>query len=243
MREVLLLRLEAPLMSFGGPAVDNHRFTMLFPGRALLTGILANALGYCHGEFARLDALQRRVRYAVRRDREGTPLVDYQTVGLGEAHVPNAGWTTWGRIEVRGGANAQETHIRYRHYLADAVYTVALALTPADEAPTLDEVEHALHEPARPLYIGRKCCIPTSRLLLGRSAATTLALAVQRAAVLKCRRRDSNLLAWWPDTDSEPPGQQILAVTDDLDWANQIHVGRRFMRQDTWKIEQVGHER
>lgn len=243
MTEVLLLRLEAPLMSFGGPAVDNHRFTMLFPGRALLTGLLANALGLGHQEFDRLDALQHRIRYAVRRDREGTPLVDYQTVGLGEAHVPNAGWTTWGRIESRGGANAQETHIRYRHYLADAVYTVALTLTPEAEEPTLDALEHALRAPARPLYIGRKCCIPTSSLLLGRSAATTLAQAVQRADLPKRLGRDSDLLAWWPHDEIEPPGKQILAVTDDLDWANQIHVGRRFMRQDTWKFEEVGHER
>ena len=232
MTEVILLRLNAPLMSFGGPAIDNHRFTLPFPGRALLTGILANALGYCHGEFAKLDALQRRIRYAVRRDREGVALLDYQTVALGEDHVDSTGWTTRGRIEGRVGGSAKQTHIRYCHYLANAVYTVALALRSEAEGPSLDAIEAALREPARPLFIGRKCCVPATPLLLGRSSAETMAGAVMDARNIG-EGTSHNLLAWWPDEVNEPPGQ-IVPVTDDRDWANQIYVGRRFMRQNVF---------
>ncbi len=43
--EFLLLRLEAPLMAFGGPMVDYIGRTRSFPGQAQITGLLGNALG------------------------------------------------------------------------------------------------------------------------------------------------------------------------------------------------------
>jgi CRISPR-associated Cas5-like protein len=42
---ILLLRLEAPLMSFGGVAIDYRGVTRTFPGCAMLTGLITNALG------------------------------------------------------------------------------------------------------------------------------------------------------------------------------------------------------
>ena len=42
---ILLLRLEAPLMSFGSVLVDKRGPTDRHPGTALITGLLANALG------------------------------------------------------------------------------------------------------------------------------------------------------------------------------------------------------
>ena len=40
----LVLRFDAPLMSFGGVMVDQHGVIDRFPGTAMLTGLLANAL-------------------------------------------------------------------------------------------------------------------------------------------------------------------------------------------------------
>jgi len=53
--KALILRLDAPLMSFGGVMIDQHGFIERFPGTSLLTGLVANALGWGHGDYERLE--------------------------------------------------------------------------------------------------------------------------------------------------------------------------------------------
>ena len=45
MVDALLLRLDAPLMSFGAPMVDSNGVIQEFPALSMLTGLLGNALG------------------------------------------------------------------------------------------------------------------------------------------------------------------------------------------------------
>jgi CRISPR system Cascade subunit CasD len=251
MIDVLLLRLEAPLMSFGDVAIDSRGPTRMFPTRSMLTGLCANALGHEHHEAARTSALQARLRFASRRDRAGETLRDFHTVDLGQrdargvAWMADAGWTTRGAREQRGGGNAGEgTHIRERFYLADAIYTVALTLTPADGVPSLAELAAALDEPARPLFLGRKPCLPSSRLLVGRASATTLLAALAAAPLAKrATVNDGRALAEWPDDDLEvtvaasaAPESRRLSLTDERDWVNQVHVGRRFVREGMLRL-------
>ena len=226
---VLLLRLDAPLIAFGGVVVDAKNITDEMPSRSMLTGLLGNALGYDHRDVVQLGALQSRLRVAARRDREGELLVDFQTVDLGQDFLTQ-GWTTWGRVEGReGGSAASGTHIRYRHYLADSIYTVALALSD-EQSPTLDELAAALDEPARPLFIGRKACLPSTPLLMGIVKGTSL-LDVLRDAPLASRGRRSasaRCLVRVPRGTALPSGVEPSerAVTEDRDWPNQIHTGR-----------------
>ena len=42
----LVLRLEAPLLAFGGVAIDQVGVTRDYPAASMLTGLLASALGY-----------------------------------------------------------------------------------------------------------------------------------------------------------------------------------------------------
>src|SRR5881397_2751374 len=95
MTEALLLRFDAPLLCFGGVVVDNLGVTWRMPGRAMLTGLVGNALGYRHFEAEKLDALQRRIRFAARCDRAGREIVDFQTVDLSQAFLFE-GWTARG---------------------------------------------------------------------------------------------------------------------------------------------------
>jgi CRISPR system Cascade subunit CasD len=96
----LLLRLEAPLMSFGTTAVDHRRPVQAWPAVSMLTGLLANALGWQRSDAQALDALQARIRWAARIDRAGVALSDFQTAQLSKA---DKGWTTRGVVEGRGG--------------------------------------------------------------------------------------------------------------------------------------------
>jgi CRISPR system Cascade subunit CasD len=236
--DILLLRLDAPLMSFGGVRVDHHNRTDPLPYRAMLTGLIANALGFTRRQEDALAALQARVRYAARRDRKGAVIVDYQTVDF-DPEGPMAshlGWTTWGEIEERKGGDASEgTHIRYRHYLADAIVTVVMTLDPADAEPTLGEVSRALRSPARPLFLGRKCCVPSRPVWLGETSAASLREALEKTPRVeplrsgdRARCDAGRLQAIWPAVDGAGEDEaRIWPRVEDRDFANAIHVGRR----------------
>lgn len=238
---ILLLRFEAPLMSFGAPIVDNRGEIQPYPALSMMTGLLGNALGFDHAESERLERLQRRLRYAVRQDREGERIQDYQTVDLSKPYMnDDRAWTTRGTLEKRkGGSASSGTHIRLRDYWADAAYTVALTLDPVDSSPTLNDVATALKYPTRPLFIGRKTCLPAKPIFLNETEAPRLidALSDPNEAPLASRSDIRSLRAWWPvrpdadEPDENDPVQEEMRepVTDQRDWKNQIHAGQRWI--------------
>lgn len=229
-----MLRLDAPLMSFGGVMVDQINPVDRFPGCSLLTGLLANALGWDHRDVVAIEQLQTRLRHASRWDAEPERLVDYHTVDLGQDLMQGTGWTTRGRREDRGGGEATSgTHQRYRHYWANGCATVALTLADVDvpnngspgNLPDLAMLEAALRHPARPLFIGRKTCLPAAPLLLGRRSAAGIraALAAEPLAVVAPRRPPTRVSACWPA--DEAPGAQEIVLDDLRDWRNNLHRG------------------
>lgn len=227
------MRFDAPLMSFGDVIVDHHNVTDRFPRLSLLTGLFANALGYAHGDAEALEALQARIEFAARWDVAPTALIDYHTVDLGQPKMALEGWTTRGKPEGRAGGNAATgTHQRYRHYWANGVMTVAVTLLGA-EPPTVETLAAALREPARPLFLGRKTCLPAAPLLRG-MMETIDVLAALRATSPEPPSgyaADTALSACWPvHLGLELPGR-VVAVYDRRDWRNQIHTGRRLRRE------------
>jgi len=231
MIEALVLRFDAPLMSFGGIVVDNIGVTDAFPGRSMITGLLASALGYRHGDTVSLEDLQGRIVYAARCDRPGREMVDYQTADLSPAYL-RAGWTTRGYSEGReGGSASSGTTIRYRHYLADALFTVAIALSPAEGSPNLDAIASALEQPARPLFLGRKSCLPAAPIFVGARKGASLWQVLKSEPQVENRSQPPPWSATWPaDEEEDVPGSRLVSVFDTRDWANQVHTGRRWVR-------------
>lgn len=231
---IVVLRLDAPVVSFGAPAIDQNGVVQTFPALSMLTGLIGNALGLDHRDVDKLERLQERVRYAARIDRRGEALVDYQTVDLGtEWMLPErAGWTTRGFVARRTGASGDAIHQRYRHYRMDSLHTVALTLVGSD-APSPHEVAEALRTPARPLFIGRKCCLPAVPMLVDVVDGTSLVDVL--ASLPRTKRGDAGLLPafWWDGDDATAVagGSRVVPVTDERDWRNRVHVGRRFMRE------------
>lgn len=212
-------------MSFGGVAVDNRGVEMLFPAASMITGLLGNALGYRREQADRLQRLQGRLRYAVRMDRDGHTLRDFQTAELG---ADDKGWTTRGVPEGRAGGPGSyqgNKHLRYRDYGADRSVLIALTLEPATQQPTLDELAAALDQPARPLFVGRKNCLPATPLFAGLVYAdsATMALATQelppdvpRVRVFESCRSDVDMIG---AGEHRVSGLRI--------WANQLHGGEQ----------------
>lgn len=223
--DCLILRFDAPLMSFGDVTVDQYNRTGQFPSKSMLVGLLGNALGWDHADTIRLQALQDRLRFAARWDAEPEQLTDYQTVDLGQDSLLDTGWTTRGRREDRkGGAASAGTHQRWRDYWANGVATLAVALD-GDGDPTLDEIEAALRRPARPLFFGRKPCLPAAPVLIARCSARGVKAALEAAplADVAPRRRPERVAATWPSDEGEAPG--LEERFDRRDWRHNIHFG------------------
>lgn len=231
--DLLLLRFDAPLMSFGGVMVDQHGPTDRFPGVSMLAGLLGNALGWRHGNADALESLQARIEFAARWDLAPEPLLDYHTVDLGQAKMRGSGWTTHGIPEHRDGAAAAfGTHQRYRHYWANGVMTLALTLL-GEGLPTIRSLAIALQTPARPLFLGRKTCLPAAPLLLGQIDAPDVLTALRQVPRAQRPRRSAppGMEACWPAyLDGAGPSQEV-AIHDRRDWHNQIHAGQRRRRE------------
>jgi CRISPR system Cascade subunit CasD len=139
----LLLRLAAPLQSWGSSSRFKRLATEREPTKSGVIGLLAAALGRERGaELEDLCAL----RFGVRSDQPGELLQDFHT-----AH----------------SLDGKQAFISYRHYLCDAVFVVGLE---SDDEALLDSVQAALERPRFPLYLGRRACPPAGRIFLRREA-------------------------------------------------------------------------
>ena len=228
----LLLRLEAPLMSFGTTAVDHRRPVQAWPAVSMLTGLLANALGWQRSDVQALEALQARIRWAARIDRAGTALSDFQTAQLSK---DDKGWTTRGVVEERAGGDDsyKSPHLRNRDYRADASVLVALRLEPAQLSPTLHDLAAALDRPVRPLFLGRKGCPPATRIGQGVVLADDAVVAVREAPALDDGVRPERASVFFNEGAAPAPGAaqggvfRLHDTSDERRFALDVHAGRQ----------------
>lgn len=234
MAQHLLMRLRAPLIAFGGETIDNHGVIRDFPALSMVTGLLANAMGWDRGDDARHNRLQERLVMGARLDSDSSRVLDYQTALL---YMGDAGWTTHGKKEGREPSPSYKslpdgekglTLQRYRHYHADMNVLVALRLKPADEFPTLSDLSAALDKPARPLFVGRKNCLPSERLMAGWQEATNILEALKAVPFSDNHVR---LRLQWPDGEGVLPGDRILDLCDERNWSSGVHGGWRPVRE------------
>lgn len=220
--KILLMRLESPLMAFGGVAVDAKGVTDDLPSASLVAGTLGNSLGFCRTDTAALQALQDRLRFVVRIDRPGTRMTDYQTADLKKS---DKSWTTRGSAEGREGSPGAYAgqHQRYRDYHADAAVTLALTLVPAEYSPTLEELARALDYPARPLFIGRKPCLPSARLLLGVVEEDDLIEALRKTPIADDADTEAPIRMFRPANPDDQEG--VRTVHGLRNWRSNVHQG------------------
>lgn len=226
-RRWLRLDIAAPLMAFGAVAVDQVGPTWRFPGRSMLTGLVANALGLDWRERAAHQRLQDRIISAAALIRGGEILTDTQNAQLRKT---DRGWTTRGRAEGREGASYGAPHRRRRDFLADAEILAVLTLEPADVEPTLEAVREALLRPARPLFLGRKPCLPTRPLVAGTDADFVEAPSAHAALIACAGTAHARAHAWWPDGEG-PVGSRAHEIADLRNWDSGLHGGSRTVRE------------
>ncbi len=237
----LLLRLHAPLIAFGGETIDNFGVIRDFPALSMITGLLANALGWRREDCELHDRLQERLLLGARLNTPIQRLREYQTAQLFEK---DQGWTTHGEPEGRAPSPSYSmqadgrkslTWQRYRDYHADLDVLVALRLSPPEEFPTLDNLADALDHPARPLFIGRKSCLPSKRLFAGWIEADNVLQALQLAPVPEIDRVQSFRMQW-PDGEGRIDGDKdrLIDLCDERNWTSGVHGGWRPVREGSF---------
>ena len=130
---VLLMRLAAPMQSWGARSRFTRRETEAWPTKSGVIGIIAAALGIGRDEsLERFDGL----RFGVRVDQPGTVMSDYQTARTDDGDM---------------------LPLSRRYYLQDAVFLAGLESTNRAE---LERYRFALASPYYQLFLGRRSCPP-----------------------------------------------------------------------------------
>jgi CRISPR system Cascade subunit CasD len=139
-RKTLLMRLAAPLQSWGTSSRFTRRATDFAPSKSGVIGMLASARGIRRTDELTDDLL--RLRFGVRIDQPGTMLRDFQTTK--SLDDPTANGT-----------------LAERYYLSDAVFLAAVE----GEAAVVDGLADALMRPKYQLFLGRRSCPPGQKVL------------------------------------------------------------------------------
>jgi CRISPR system Cascade subunit CasD len=142
----LLLRLAAPMQSWGTTSRFDERDSQLEPSKSGVIGLLCAALGRDRAE--PVDDLAA-LRMGVRADREGLLMRDYQTAT--------------GVVIASGEVKADRTVVSPRYYLADAAFLVGLE---SEDTALLAALRAALRTPRWPLALGRKAFVPAQPVRL-----------------------------------------------------------------------------
>ncbi len=161
----LFLRLAGPMQSWGTSSRFQLRRTDAYPSKSGVLGMLLCAKGVRREDSAQALQVLTPLSMGVRVDRAGTLDWDYHTVGA-KIGIRSAD----GKIKRTASTGEYETLLSRRQYLYDASFLVALQ----GDKDTISDCANALQNPTWPLFLGRKCCIPTEPIFAGTGSFETL---------------------------------------------------------------------
>ncbi|MYV46295.1 type I-E CRISPR-associated protein Cas5/CasD [Streptomyces sp. SID2888] len=222
----LVLRLAAPLQSWGGPSRHNWRETRPQPTKSGVLGLLAAAEG--RDREASLTDLVG-LQLGVRVDQPGTLLRDYHTY---------SDYRGLPLLSAKANAKGQQTRtappkytgVTQRFYLQDAVFVAALRGPKA----LMQSLEEAVRNPVFPLFLGRRSCPPTGPLSLGLRADARpeeVLKEVPWQAGSHRRRLARGSTVSLEATVEDPDGDQLAVdVPDTYDLKTGTRFGRRDVR-------------
>lgn len=140
----LLLRLVAPMQSWGIGSRFPVRETAREPSKSRVIGLLCAALG--RPRHQPVDDLAR-MRMGVRIDRPGHIDVDFHTA----------------QNVYKASGGTKPTEVSRRYYLAESAFLVGVQ---GEEQELLSRCHQALKDPHWPLFLGRKAFVPAEPVWL-----------------------------------------------------------------------------
>lgn len=174
--DYLVMRLYAPLSSWGAVAIGEERPTNDHPTRGAILGLISAALGIRRDDQKQLQALADSIGMASKTYSRGTILRDYHTIQTTAAIKGQCFHTRKQELQ----SAKLETILSSRDYREDGLWMVAIWLKPQNEQNSgqhdykidLPALQQALERPKFTLYLGRKSC-PLAMPLTPRIITTT----------------------------------------------------------------------
>ncbi|MEW1685454.1 type I-E CRISPR-associated protein Cas5/CasD [Streptomyces sp. NPDC093594] len=233
---VLVLRLAAPLQSWGGPSRYNRRETRPQPTKSGILGLLAAAQGRDR-ETSLTDLVG--LHLGVRVDQPGTLLRDYHTYSDYRG-LPLLSAKTNAKGQQTKTTPPKYTGVTQRFYLQDAVFIAALR----GPRTLMQSLEEAVRSPVFPLSLGRRSCPPTGPVSLGLRDDTQLQhifAEVPWQAGSHRRRQTRGTTVSLEATVEDPSGDQLAVdVPDTYNLKTGTRFGRRTVRH-FWVTVPTGH--
>lgn len=265
----LVLRLKAPIASFGVISGEEIRRTGDFPTRSQIWGMVGNAMGLDRGraeDMARLDRLQSATAFAALLLDAGEIWTDVQNARTpGELEAPSERIARGGRLTddpdlLAGPVNQSK---RFKEFMTKPVQRqkqyltgvhAIVALSPISDWPEdPEDLAAALRHPARPLWIGRKACPPSAPVFF---LTNPVEAADGISALVACLddplerelayARGKLPLLWEGGPGAQPSlggwmveGGFPTRVQDRRDWVRGIHTGASVLRRGTLQRVEV----
>lgn len=210
----LLLRLVAPMQSWGTTSRFDQRDTGKEPSKSGVVGLLAAALGIDRENWTELKPLTH-LAMGVRHDRPGVPKRDYQTAQ---------------NIISADRSKIHETAVTTRDYIADASFLVGFE---SADMSLLKRIHDALRDPVWPLSLGRKSYVPSEPVwipdgLLDRSLRDVLTFWPWIGARRPDEKPPEHLLLSMDSSD----GSGALRMDQPLSSFTERRFGARFVRSE-----------
>lgn len=208
-KNLLVLRLEGVLQSWGENAKWDFRDSSTMPTKSGIVGLLGCAMGLDRSSDTLVD-LAKSITVAVRADRPGIKFVDFQTV-QGDPLM-----AATGKPKTTGN-----TILSPHAYLQDACFTVFIDTTPEWQ----ERITAALQDPRWTLYLGRKNCVPSRPVLADMAEYADLIEAVKEYPAAE---RAEEIMTY----ECETPDFALASVIrpDDL-----VGVNREFDLRRVWR--------
>lgn len=203
----LLMRMRAPMMSWGDHSNFTIRDTRREPTKSAVIGLLCAAIGRPRWEPVKDLA---ELKMGVRVNREGVMLCDYHTIITNES--------------------GKDTVLSNRYYIADADYLVGLE----GDSTKLTELNDALQNPCWQLYFGRKSFLPSRPVHIGLVSSPLVQALKEHPYELKnsTYRPPTEPLRYVLEADDSLDVRQDVP----LDWQKCLF-GSRCVKLDSYKIE------
>lgn len=155
----IVIKLEGSLQGWGAPggSVD-FRPVAPYPEKSSIVGMLSAGLGYGYGD-PRIAALSEKLDVEI--------LINLSDVGTLKEKIyyvkdaDNYNYDACGRQENQS-LNAKGKHRVVKQFRANACYYVRIT---TDDETLMEEIKAAIANPVYPMYLGKKCCKGTVKIV------------------------------------------------------------------------------
>ena len=239
----LAFRLAGPMASWGDVTVGDRRSSWQRPSSSALIGLIGAAMGIRRDDAEGQEKLST-LRFAIRLDKTGSPLLDYHTVQAPNKLSKGKRPFTSRRDELTRNKGKLNTKLTDRYYYCDQIVSVLCW------GEGLDAIEKALSKPVFPLCLGRKACPPSRPLnpllVKGESIANAFSLYDKKASNLHDDADETSMepvsVFWDVDGKNPPPpgiSESLRAELRDRptsrgpDWTFEM----RWVAQGQWEAQ------